>query len=149
MNTMKKEVFIRILAVWGLAVPALLPVFGQYATVNIDAPFPMEPIKEFIFPKKDFSIVQYGAVKGGKVCNTDAIAKTIDVCNRAGGGRVLVPEGEWLTGPIHLKSNVKLYLAENAVLRFTDNPSDYLPSVMTSWEGMECYSNILTFKSIN
>lgn len=140
MNTMKKEVFIRILAVWGLAVPALLPAFGQYATVNIDAPFPMEPIKEFIFSEKDFSIVQYGAVKGGKVCNTDAIAKTIDACSRAGGGRVLVPEGEWLTGPIHLKSNVNLYLAENAVLRFTDNPSDYLSSVMTSWEGMECYN---------
>ena len=45
-----------------------------------------------------------------------------------------------MTGPVHLKSNVNLYLSENAVLCFTDNPSDYLPAVMTSWEGMECYT---------
>ena len=66
MNAMRKEVFIKNLAVLGLAVSALLAAFGQYATVNIDAPFPMEPIKEFIFPKKDFSIVQYGAVREEK-----------------------------------------------------------------------------------
>ena len=42
--------------------------------------------------------------------------------------------------PIHLKSNVNLYLAKDAVVRFTDNPADYLPAVMTSWEGMECYN---------
>ena len=70
----------------------------------------------------------------------DAIAGAIAACNQAGGGRVVIPEGEWLTGPIHLKSNVNLYLAEGAVLRFTDNPSHYLPAVMTSWEGMECYN---------
>ena len=51
-----------------------------------------------------------------------------------------MPEGEWLTGPIHLRDNVNLYLAENAILRFIDTPSRYLPAVMTSWEGMECYN---------
>ena len=45
-----------------------------------------------------------------------------------------------MTGPIHFKSNVNLYLEENAILNFTDNPSDYLPAVMTSWEGLECYN---------
>ena len=46
-----------------------------------------------------------------------AIAKAIVACNKAGGGRVVIPEGEWLTGPIHFQSNVNLHLEENAILR--------------------------------
>ncbi|MDL2304725.1 glycoside hydrolase family 28 protein [Bacteroides sp. OttesenSCG-928-D19] len=112
----------------------------QYETVEVQAPFPMEPIKVFLYPEKDFSIVDYGAVEGGEAINTQAIARAIDVCNKAGGGRVVIPSGEWLTGPVHFKSNVNLHLAEGSVLHFTDNPADYLPAVMTSWEGMECYN---------
>ena len=113
---------------------------NKYKRVSVDAPFSMESIKEYIYPNRDFSIVDFGAVKSSEVNCTQAIAKAIEACNKAGGGRVVIPEGDWLTGPIHLKSNVNLYLAENAILYFTDNPSDYLPSVMTSWEGMECYN---------
>lgn len=85
-------------------------------------------------------ITKYGAKAGGKKLNTKAIAKAITACHLVGGGRVVIPKGEWLTGPIHLKSNINLYMEEGAVLRFTDTPSDYLPAVMTSWEGMECYN---------
>lgn len=53
---------------------------------------------------------------------------------------MVVPAGEWFTGPIHLKSHVNLFLEEGAVVRFSDNPNDYLPAVMTSWEGLECYN---------
>lgn len=112
----------------------------SYKTIEVDAPFAMEGIRECIFPAQDFSIADYGAVAGGEMSNTEAIARAIEACNKAGGGRVVVPAGEWLTGPIHLLSNVNLHLAEGATLRFTDNPSDYLPAVMTSWEGMECYN---------
>ncbi len=112
----------------------------SYKTIEVDAPFAMEGIRECIFPAQDFSIADYGAVAGGEVSNTEAIARAIEACNKAGGGRVVVPAGEWLTGPIHLLSNVNLHLAKGATLRFTDNPSDYLPAVMTSWEGMECYN---------
>lgn len=112
----------------------------SYKTIEVDAPFAMEGIRECIFPAQDFSIADYGAVAGGEVSNTEAIARAIEACNKAGGGRVVVPHGEWLTGPIHFLSNVNLHLAEGATLRFTDNPSDYLPAVMTSWEGMECYN---------
>ncbi len=111
-----------------------------YKTVEVKVPFPMEPIKECVFPERVFSIVDYGAVEGGKEINTEAIGKAIAACHEAGGGLVVIPAGEWLTGPIHFKSNVNLHLEENAVVRFTDNPEDYLPAVMTSWEGMECYN---------
>lgn len=100
----------------------------------------MDPIKVFIYPDKDFNITKYGAKAGGKIKNTKAIASAIEACSNAGGGRVIVPAGEWLTGPVHFKSNVNLHLEEGAVLKFTDNPEDYLPAVMTSWEGMECYN---------
>ncbi len=112
----------------------------KYKMVEVEAPFSMEPIKEFVFPQRDFSIADFGAVEGGQVINTAAIAKAVASCHEAGGGRVVVPAGEWLTGAIHLMSNVNLYLDEGAVLRFTDNPDDYLPAVMTSWEGLECYN---------
>ena len=111
-----------------------------YERVPVEAPFPMDSVTLCSFPEKDFVITRYGAVEGGEKINTRAIAKAIEACNRAGGGRVVVPEGEWLTGPIHLKSNVNLHLQEGAVLRFSDNPADYLPAVMTSWEGLECYN---------
>lgn len=113
----------------------------KYEVIHVDdAPFPMDSIKILIYPANDFPITKYGAVKGKEVSNTEAIAKAIEACNKAGGGRVIIPAGEWYTGPIHFKSNVNLHLEENAVLRFTDNPADYLPAVMTSWEGLECYN---------
>lgn len=123
------------LLLWGCTQPSV-----SYKTIQVEAPFAMEPIRECIFPERDFPIDAYGAVAGGVAVNTEAIARAIDACHRAGGGRVVVPAGEWLTGPIHFKSNVNLHLAEGATLRFTDNPSDYLPAVMTSWEGLECYN---------
>jgi polygalacturonase len=60
--------------------------------------------------------------------------------NGAGGGRVVVPSGTFLTGAIHLKSNVNLFVAEAAALRFSTNPQHYLPVVLTSWEGNDCYN---------
>lgn len=118
----------------------LFAAADKYKTITVDAPFKMEPIKEYIFPDKDFKITKYGAKSGREFNNSNAIARAIATCSKKGGGRVIVPAGIWLTGPIHFKSNVNLYLEEGAELVFTDNPEDYLPAVMTSWEGLECYN---------
>ena len=61
----------------------------NYKTVKVKAPFPMQPIKIFIYPDKDFPITDYGAQPGGETDNTKAIAAAIEACNQAGGGRVL------------------------------------------------------------
>lgn len=141
MRTMKK---LRLTFVSGLFLCLLTTSFvsaqNKYETVKVKAPFSMQPIKVFVYPDKDFPITDFGAVPGGDTDNTKAIAAAIEACNQAGGGRVVVPAGIWLTGPVHFKSNVNLHLEENAVLSFTDNPSAYLPAVMTSWEGLECYN---------
>jgi polygalacturonase len=92
------------------------------------------------FPARDYVITKYGAVADGKTDCSAAIKKAITACSEAGGGRVVIPAGEFLTGAIHLQSNVNLHLETNAVLRFSTNPKDYLPVVFTRFEGMECYN---------
>ncbi len=94
-----------------------------------------------MFPAQEFSITRFGAVGDGKTDCTKAIAKAIDACVETGGGRVVIPAGEFLTGPVHLKSNVELHLAAtNTVLKFSTDPKAYLPAVFTRFEGMECYN---------
>lgn len=109
--------------------------------VVVKAPFEMPSIKIPDFSEcKKFSIVDFGAVKGDKNKTSDAIAKAIAKANKAGGGIVVIPEGEWLTKKIHFKSNVNLYLSKGAVLLFSEDPKDYLPAVRSTWEGYECYN---------
>jgi polygalacturonase len=95
-------------------------------------------IKAPVFPDRDFAITQYGATGDGRTKCTDAIRKAIRACSAAGGGRVLVPNGTFLTGAIHLESNVNLYLAEGATLLFSTDPNDYVPLVYTRFESTEC-----------
>ena len=95
-------------------------------------------IKAPQFPAKDFNITDYGAVGDGKTNCTQAINKAISAANKAGGGRVVVPPGTFLTGAIYLKSNVNLYISKDAVVKFSTDPNQYLPAVFTRWEGVEC-----------
>jgi len=106
----------------------------------IQAPFEMPRLERPRFPAAVFPITEFGAEPGGKVKNTEAINDAISACSDAGGGTVRIPAGTWLTGAIHLKSNVNLHLAEGALLRFSEKPEDYLPVVFTRWAGFECYN---------
>ncbi|HEU5135085.1 MAG TPA: glycoside hydrolase family 28 protein [Steroidobacteraceae bacterium] len=89
------------------------------------------------FPDRLFDITKFGAKPDSTTLNTKSIADAIDACAKAGGGRVLVPAGTFLTGAIHLQSNVELHVSEGATLLFDTNPASY-PIVFTRWEGMEC-----------
>jgi polygalacturonase len=95
-------------------------------------------IKPPAFPDRDFPITSFGAVGDGRTDSTDAIRKAIEAGSAAGGGRVVVPQGVLLTRAIHLKSNINLHLNAGAVLKFTSDPSRYLPVVYTRFEGTEC-----------
>lgn len=89
------------------------------------------------FPPKDFSVADYGALPNNTTDCTAAFRRAIDDCHQQGGGRVIVPAGRYKTGPIHLKSNVNLHIAEGATIAFSTNPKDYLPLVQTRWEGVD------------
>ncbi|MCB1224447.1 MAG: glycoside hydrolase family 28 protein [Verrucomicrobiales bacterium] len=87
------------------------------------------------FPARDFLITEHGANEGEDA--SEAIAKTIRACHNAGGGRVVVPKGTWITGAVRLFSGVNLHLEEGAKLKFDPDPNKYLPAVLTRFEGME------------
>jgi polygalacturonase len=97
-------------------------------------------IRPPVFPNRNFDIAAYGAVGDGRQDCTDAIGRAIHSCSQAGGGRVLVPEGVFLTGAVQLRSNVNLCVSKGATLRFIPDPGLYLPAVHTRWEGVECMS---------
>ena len=97
----------------GLILPNLS--FGQTAAAAktfVDAwaqvPQILARIKPPKFPNKDFVITKYGARADGATDNSDAIRQAIEACNKAGGGRVVVPKGEFVTGAIHLRRNFKI-----------------------------------------
>jgi unsaturated rhamnogalacturonyl hydrolase len=92
------------------------------------------------FPGREVSIIDFGAVAGGQADCSKAITKAIADTAAAGGGVVNVPAGEYLTGPIHLKSNINLHLEHGSTLKFKTNPDAYLPLVFTRFEGMECWN---------
>jgi polygalacturonase len=89
------------------------------------------------FPARDFAITNYGAIGDGQTDCTLAFAKAIATCHDAGGGRVVVPPGTYLTGAIHLKSRVNLYVSEGATIRFSTDARKYLPTVFTRFECTE------------
>jgi polygalacturonase len=89
------------------------------------------------FPKRDFDITARGAKSGGGVNCKAAFDAAIRACAEAGGGRVVVPAGKFLTGPIHLRSNVELHLADGAEIVFSDRFEDYLPVVPVRVGGVD------------
>jgi len=118
-------------------VPEAAPAAPEWARV----PAILARIVAPVFPAREFAITDYGAVPGGQTDCTAAIARAIAACHDAGGGHVTVAAaGVFLTGPIHLKSNVDLRIAAGSTLRFVADPPRYLPVVLTRWEGTECYN---------
>ena len=116
---------------------------GWSAQDNLWAEVPkiLARIQPPVFPQRDFRLPDYGARGDGVSDARQALAKAIDDCNAAGGGRVVVPSGTWwMEGPIHLKSNVHLHLEEDAIVRFSPDPDRYLPLVLTRWEGTELFN---------
>jgi hypothetical protein len=89
------------------------------------------------FPDRVFPVTQYGAAGDGVRDCTAAFREAIAACAAAGGGRVLVPDGRYLSGAIHLKSGVNLHLSDSATIAFSRNPDHFLPVVFTRWEGVE------------
>lgn len=76
---------------------------------------------------RTFNIIDYGAICDTTQLSTCAIQKAIDECNHSGGGRVVVPSGDFKTGSLQLKSNVHLYLEEGATLYGSTDIKDYTP----------------------
>ena len=79
---------------------------------------------------------QAGADVQGRKLNTALINSTIDRLNAHGGGTLFFPAGTYLTGSIHMKSNITLELEAGATLKFSENFDDFLPYVEVRHEGI-------------
>jgi polygalacturonase len=90
-----------------------------------------------VFPNRAFPITRYGAVSGRTADQSAAFRSALDACAKAGGGRVVVPAGRFVTGPIVLRSNVNLHLEDGATIAFSQDPAAYFPPVLTRYEGVE------------
>ncbi|WP_423128302.1 glycoside hydrolase family 28 protein [Gaoshiqia sp. Z1-71] len=83
------------------------------------------------------NVLVCGAKADNESLNTEIIRGLIETTAAEGGGTIYFPAGNYLTGPIHLKSNITLYLEAGATLRFTDDFDAYLPMVPSRWEGTD------------
>lgn len=91
-----------------------------------------------------FNVLDYGAKNDSSASATRAIEKAIAAAAGTGGGTVYFPSGKYLTGPIHLRSNITLLIDAGAELDFSDRFEDYLPMVASRWEG----TNVINFSPL-
>jgi len=102
-----------------------------YKGVEFEMPEVIEPV----FPDYTVSIRDYGAISDGQTLNTAAFSSAIAAVSEKGGGRVVIPRGVWLTGPIVLKSNINLHAETGALVIFSKN-KDLYPLVESAYEGL-------------
>lgn len=101
----------------------------------IQAPFKMEAIPFPDIPKREVTVKM-----NRKGLSTENIQKAIDKLAKKGGGTVIIPQGQWQTGRIVLRSHINLHISEGAELIFSGRIKDYQPAVFTRDEGMEVYT---------
>lgn len=108
------------MAAVALVFAAVLSVSANdYASYFTNLPVELKQVASPAIPSNTVSIIDFGGVGDGLTLNTDAFAKAISALSKQGGGRLNVPTGVWLTGPIQLKDNIELHLDKNAILYFS------------------------------
>ena len=115
---------------------------------NPSAPFQMPEVRQPVIPDYQVELTDFGAIGDGKTLCTDAFAKAFDTLAAKGGGRLVVPQGVWYTGPITLRSHTELHLEAGAVILFSDELALY-PVITTIYEGgtrQKCQSPISAYK---
>lgn len=112
---------------------------SEFPTAKVDSI--VNRIQLPVFPAYQINVTKLGA-KGDSVTNNKAaFDKAMALCKKNNGGTIIVPKGIYkINGPIHFVSNVNLKIEKGAKIKFSDNPQDYLPMVLTSWEGTILYN---------
>jgi len=100
--------------------------------------FNINKVNEPKIPNNVVTITDFGAINGGQTLNTKAFADAIDAVSKKGGGKVIIPPGIWLTGPIILKSNIELHAETGALIKFSTDKKLY-PIIETSFEGLNTW----------
>jgi len=93
-----------------------------YERLDVD----IKPVQDFRFPDNQVNLKEVGGVGDGVTLNTEAFQRAINKLSAQGGGRLVVPQGMWLTGPIRLESNIELHLDRNAIIYMSPDKRLYL-----------------------
>ncbi len=129
-----KKSFLTLVALLAISLGAQAD--NPYKKYTENLPFSMPEVSAPAIPQRDVKLTDFGAVGDGITLNTEAFAKAIDSLSKKGGGRLVVPQGVWHTGPIVLKSNIELHLKAGAVILFAADETLY-PIIETSFEGLD------------
>lgn len=142
MNTRRK--FLQQAGIGLLAIPATSLVAGAVPAGQLQADKLIASNKPAPAGNIQLNVCNFGAAGDGKTLDTRAIQQAIDRCSLFGGGVVVVPEGEYLTGAIALRSNTTLHLEKGAVIRGSSDLKDY-PVMQVRWEGkwIQGYSGLI------
>jgi polygalacturonase len=133
MNVLRKEIIV------GLFITLCSNIYSgniKYVYLYQKLPFQMNEVPEPVIPDYEVSICSYGGVGDGISQNTEAFKNAINALSSKGGGKLIIPEGVWFTGPIVLKSNIDLHLNKGAIILFSTD-FDLYPLVKTMFEGLE------------
>lgn len=97
-----------------------------------------------VIPAQDFQLTDYGAVGDGVTDNTEMFRLAIAACAEAGGGRIVIPAGVWLTGPIVMRSRIELHVEAGALVTFSRDFDQYplIASSFEGWQVVRCQSPI-------
>lgn len=126
----------------------LFLLFFTWVSFSQNSDFPSERVDSIVkriqlpvIPSYQINVLKLGAKGDSITDNKKVFDKAMALCKKNNGGTIIVPKGIYkINGPIHFVSNVKLKIEKGAKIKFSDNPKDYLPMVLTSWEGTMLYN---------
>ena len=115
---------------------------GDYDKYYKNLPTPVKQVETVVIPQNEVSLTEVGGVGDGITLNTEAFSRGISKLTKMGGGRLNVPEGIWLTGPIALKDNIELHLDKNAIIYFSPDKRLYVDAEGKSRRAEPCIKAI-------
>lgn len=128
---MKKNLLTLILLCLAVSISAQT---NKYDYLFKNLPFSMPKVQSTSFPERTISLTDYKISGDGQTNHQKTIQKAIDELHAKGGGKLIVPSGTWLTGPIVMKSNINLCISKGAILLFSPDINEY-KLIETSYEG--------------
>ena len=117
----------------------------DYSKYYENLPTKVAQVSAPVIPANVVSITEVGGVGDGITLNTDAFENAIKKLQKVGGGRLNVPEGIWLTGPIQLKDNIELHLEHNAIILMSPDKSLFVNPKSST----KCFAGIRASKRKN
>ncbi|NQZ89850.1 MAG: glycoside hydrolase family 28 protein [Colwellia sp.] len=132
---------VAILPLTSSSTVASIAVDKELEALYHNVPFDMPKVELPNIPNYQVSIEKFGGVGDGITDNSKAFNDAINHLAKKGGGRLIIPKGIWLTGPIKLQSYIELHVERGALIKFDAN-KDLYPLIKTSFEGLDAWRSI-------